>query len=169
MMEPILDEFASLVRRCKLHPPAVPYISNLTGQWIDESQATDARYWSRHLRETVRFGEGVKTILEEPERVLLEVGPGRALATLVRAQFKQAVAISSLPHPRDKQPDPETLLKALGRLWIAGVEIDWHAFHVNEQRRRVSLPGYPFEGQRHWIKRKAKSDRSDKSEPSEWY
>jgi acyl transferase domain-containing protein/acyl carrier protein len=169
MMESILDEFALLVRRCKLHPPAVPYISNLTGQWIDESQATDARYWSRHLRETVRFGEGVKTILEEPERVLLEVGPGRALATLVRAQFKQAVAISSLPHPRDKQPDLETLLKALGRLWIAGVEIDWHAFHVNEQRRRVSLPGYPFEVQRHWIKRKAKSDRSDKSEPSEWF
>jgi amino acid adenylation domain-containing protein len=169
MMEPILDEFAALVQRCKLHPPSVPYISNLTGGWIGESQATDARYWSRHLRETVRFGDGVKTILEEPQRVLLEVGPGRALSTLVRSQSRQAVAIPSLPHPRDQQPDLESLLKALGRLWIAGVEIDWHGFHRHEQRRRVSLPGYPFEGQRHWIKSEATTERSDKSEPSDWF
>ena len=169
MMEPVLDEFASVVQRCKLHPPSVPFISNLTGEWISESQTTDVHYWSRHLRETVRFGEGVKTILREPDCFLLEVGPGRALSTLARSQFKQAVAISSLPHPRDKQTDLEALLNALGRLWIAGVEIDWHGFHAYEQRRRVSLPGYPFEGQRHWIKGEAKGERIDKSDSSEWF
>jgi len=169
MMEPILDEFTSLVRRCRLDAPSVPYISNLTGEWITESQATDARYWSRHLRETVWFNDGIKTILEEPERVLLEVGPGRALTTLVRSQSRQAVAISSLPHPRDKQPDLESLLKALGRLWVAGTEINWDGFHRHEQCRRVSLPGYPFEGQRHWIKGDAKIERSDKSDPSSWF
>ena len=169
MMEPILDEFVTHVERCRLYPPSLPYISNLTGDWINASQATDVRYWTRHLRETVLFAEGVKTITRDPERVLLEVGPGRALSTLVRSQFKQAVAISSLPHPRDKQPDFESLLNALGRLWIAGVEIDWPSFHAPGPRRRVSLPGYPFEEQRHWIKREAKSESRDKSGPAEWF
>ena len=168
LMEPILDEFESVVQRCKLHPPSVPFISNLTGEWISDSEATDRRYWSRHLRETVRFGDGVKTILREPDSLLLEVGPGRALSTLARSQFKQTVAISSLPHPRDRQTDLETLLNAVGRLWMAGTEIDWHGFHAHEQRRRVSLPGYPFEGQRHWIKGEAKAERSVESDPSEW-
>lgn len=169
MMEPILDEFASLVQRCKPQPPSVRFVSNLTGEWISEAETTDAYYWSRHLRETVRFGDGVKTILREPGRLLLEVGPGRALTTLARSQFKQAAAVSSLPHPRDKQADLETLLNAVGRLWIAGTEIDWHGFHAHEQRRRVSLPGYPFEGQRHWIKSEAKAQRVDKSDPGEWF
>ena len=57
----------------------------------------------------------------------------------------------------------------MGRLWIAGTEIDWHGFHAHEQRRRVSLPGYPFEGQKHWIKGEAKHERIDKSDPSEWF
>jgi amino acid adenylation domain-containing protein len=169
MMEPILEEFAALVSRCKLNPPTLPYISNLTGVWIEESQATDALYWSRHLRETVLFGAGVETLLKEPGRVLLEVGPGRALSTLARRQDRQAAAISSLPHARDKQSDVESLLGALGRLWIAEVEIDWQGFYAHEQRRRVSLPNYPFEGQRHWIKSDAKTNRVDKSDPSEWF
>ncbi|HSD45604.1 MAG TPA: SDR family NAD(P)-dependent oxidoreductase, partial [Pyrinomonadaceae bacterium] len=169
MMEPILGEFAALVQRCNPRPPSVPFISNLTGDWISESETTDPRYWSRHLRETVRFADGVKTILGEADRVLLEVGPGRALATLARSQFKQAVTIASLRHPRDKQTDLETLLNALGRLWIAGTEIDWHGLHAHEQHRRVSLPGYPFEEQKHWIKGETKGKRIDKSEPSEWF
>lgn len=169
MMEPMLDEFASQVARCELHPPSLPYISNLTGDWIEEAQVTDVRYWTRHLRETVLFAEGVRTILKNPECVLLEVGPGRALSTLVRSQFKQAIAIPSLRHPRDQQSDLESLLTALGRLWLAGVEIDWQNFHAPGQPRRVSLPGYPFEGQRHWIKREAKSEGRDQSDPSEWF
>ena len=169
MMEPILDKFAALVEQCKLRAPSVPYVSNLTGGWVSEAEATHARYWSSHLRETVRFGEGIRTILNEPDRVLLEVGPGHALSTLVRSQFNQAVAITSLSHPRKKQPDFASLLDAVGRLWIAGVEIDWDGFNRHEQRRRVSLPGYAFEGQRHWIKAEARTTRRAKSDVSEWF
>ncbi|HEX8351629.1 MAG TPA: type I polyketide synthase, partial [Pyrinomonadaceae bacterium] len=168
MMEPILDEFAAAVGRCELRPPTLPFVSNLTGGWIEESQATDPRYWSRHLREAVRFGDGVKTLLGEPERVLLEVGPGRALSTLARRAGEHVSAVPSLPHPRDKQPEMASLLGALGRLWMAGVEVDWQSSHAPARRRRVPLPGYPFEGQRHWIKAEAKAAGLDKSDPAGW-
>ncbi|MFP5264075.1 MAG: amino acid adenylation domain-containing protein [Blastocatellia bacterium] len=152
MMDPIIEEFTKEVLGCNLRPPAIPFVSNLTGTWITNSEATDPHYWARHLRQAVRFSDGLRALLEEPDRLLLEVGPGNALSTLARQQARQAVAVSSLPHPRDKQPALASTLNAAGRLWVEGVEIDWEHFYAREKRRRVSLPAYPFEGERYWIK-----------------
>src|SRR5579864_1600089 len=85
MMDPVLDAFAERVARVSAHPPLVPFISNVTGTWITDAQALDAAYWTRHLRETVRFGAGVQTLLQAPNRVVLEVGPGQSLSGLVRS------------------------------------------------------------------------------------
>lgn len=154
MMGSILDRFTEEVRRVRLNAPRAAYVSNVTGTWITEAEATEPDYWARHLRETVRFQEGLHQVLKGFDGVLLEVGPGNALATLA-AQHPESeaarVVLHSLRHPDARQPDEAFLLTALGKLWLAGARIDWAGVYSNEQRRRVPLPTYPFERQRYWI------------------
>jgi malonyl CoA-acyl carrier protein transacylase/acyl carrier protein len=159
MMEPILERFRERVAKTERKAPAIPYLSNLTGGWIAPGEAMDPDYWVRHLRHTVRFGDGMDRLLAgaaENGAVLLEVGPGRTLAELARqagrgAGRPGATILSSLRHPKDPQPDAAALLQAAGRLWLSGVAIDWEAFCGEERRRRVPLPGYPFQRRRFWI------------------
>ncbi len=154
MMEPVVEPFLAAVAKVRLAAPRIPYLSNLTGGWIEAAQATDPRYWARHLRETVRFGDAVGELLGDRSRVLLEVGPGRSLGTLVRRHPEAAperVVIASLGHPREAAASADALGSALGRMWLAGVKIDWAGVHAHERRRRVRLPTYPFERQRYWL------------------
>ncbi len=154
MMDPILDEFGTVVAQVKLSPPQIPYISTVTGDWITAGQATDAQYWTRHLRLPVRFSDAAARALGEGYSAFLEAGPGQALQTLVRQQpaFSAArhVAVSSLP---DAKSGAETLpiLRALGALWCAGVTPDCTALYRGEKRSRVPLPTYPFQRQRFWV------------------
>ncbi len=154
MMDPILDAFAAAVGRIVLAAPRIPFVSNLTGTWITAAEATDPGYWVRHLRGAVRFADGVRALLAEPDRLLLEVGPGNALSTLARQNVpagERRVVLASLPHPQEEQPDEAVVLRTLGRLWLAGAAIDWDAFVAGERRRRVPLPPYPFGRQRYWL------------------
>lgn len=154
MMEPILEQFREEVKKIQLHPPQIPFISNVTGTWIAATEATDPNYWTRHLRQTVRFSAGVSQLLEDPHRILLEVGPGRTMCTLVKHHSSKAtgqVVLPSLRHPQEQNSDLALLLNILGRLWLAGVAVNWSGFYACEQRHRVPLPTYPFERQRYWI------------------
>ncbi|MCP4658786.1 MAG: amino acid adenylation domain-containing protein, partial [bacterium] len=153
LMEPVLDRFREEVARVPLKRPEIPWLSNLTGNWIRVDEATDPDYWVRHLRGAVRFSAGVGELLSKPEWVLLEVGPGRTLQTLVRQhpEGRTAQAFSSLNRPRDRQPEAEQLMRTLGQLWLAGVDVDWTEHYAGERRLRVSLPTYPFERQRYWV------------------
>lgn len=160
MMQPILEPFAIAVKKVTLKPPQIPFISNVTGTWITENEATNPDYWSKHLRQTVRFSPGISELLKQPEQILLEVSPGRTLSTLTRRHLEpdaKQLVLTSLPHPQEQQSDAAFLLNALGRLWMAGVEIDWSGFYTHEQRHRLSLPTYPFEHQRYWIDAKSPS------------
>jgi len=153
-MEPILAPFAACVRGVRRNPPAIPFLSNLTGTWITAEQATDPGYWARHLRATVRFGDGLRTLAEDEKTVLLEVGPGQTLSAFARQlphPSARRALIASLPHPKDARSAAEHLTEALGRLWLAGVPVDWRTVHGNERRRRIELPTYPFERNRYWI------------------
>jgi amino acid adenylation domain-containing protein len=154
MMDPIIEPFAKLVRTISLNPPKIPFVSTVTTDWITDAQATDPLYWASHLRATVRFAEGVKTLWQQPSRVLLEVGPRTTAATLARQQakdLKQQIAISSLGSTTEDDGEWATLLQAIGQLWLVGVSLDWSAFYINEYRHRLPLPTYPFERQRYWI------------------
>ncbi|MFQ5617142.1 MAG: type I polyketide synthase, partial [Anaerolineales bacterium] len=82
MMEPIISPFTEFVSQFRLQPPRIPFISNVTGNWITAGEATDPGYWASHLRQTVRFAQGVQELLIDPQRILLETGPGRTLTTL---------------------------------------------------------------------------------------
>ena len=151
MMEPIVGAFMRQVQRITLKPPQIPYLSNVTGTWITAAEATDPGYWAAHLRQTVRFAEGVRELLKEPDRILLEVGPGQTLSTLAKQLPGGGVVLASLHKPHDQQRDVPILLTTLGRLWLAGVPIAWPGFYAYERRLRVPLPTYPFERQRYWI------------------
>jgi amino acid adenylation domain-containing protein len=154
-MEPVLQPFAEAVSRIQLRPPEIPFISNTTGTWITAQQAVDPWYWARHLREPVRFSEGLVRLAAQPGMVLLEVGPGNTLSTLARAQLGEtpghAPVLTSLPHPRERALDLETMASAAGRLWMHGVTLDWAGYSGKVRRRRVPLPTYPFTRQRYWV------------------
>ncbi|WP_341529473.1 SDR family NAD(P)-dependent oxidoreductase [Nostoc sp. UHCC 0302] len=154
MMNAILEPFTVVVKSINLQPPQIPYISNVTGDWITAAQATNPSYWAKHLRETIRFADGLQQLFKQSNRIFLEVGSGRTLSTLtVRHPDKPSnqIVLSSLRHPQDQQSDVAFLLSSLGKLWLAGVQVDWSGFYTHEQCSRLPLPTYPFERQRYWI------------------
>ncbi|HEY0172382.1 MAG TPA: amino acid adenylation domain-containing protein [Pyrinomonadaceae bacterium] len=153
MVEPVVARFVEHVGGVKLNAPRLRYVSNVTGTWVTAREATGPDYWGRHLRQTVRFADGVRELLKGGGSALLEVGPGRALSTTVRPLAHEAgqVVVNSLGHPNDSCPDEEFLTGALGKLWLAGVRVDWPGFYAGQSRRRVQLPTYPFERRRYWV------------------
>ena len=148
MMEPVLAPFTALLEKVALQPPRIPYVSNVTARWITDAEATSATYWAGHVCQTVRFAEGAAELLKDPRRVLLEVGPGQTLSTLARQQAGGDRIVLASFTARD---EPAAVLTALGKLWLAGVEIDWKGFRAGENRGRVPLPTYPFERQRYFV------------------
>jgi amino acid adenylation domain-containing protein len=154
MMDPILERFEERVRRAQPREPGIRFVSNVTGDWITDAEATDAGYWTRHLRSCVRFGDGVERLLREVEGgVLLEVGPGRTLTTLsgAAARGRGVSVVSSLGGAREGEDERAAVLKALGRVWVSGAKVEWEKVHGRARRRRVPLPTYPFERQRYWV------------------
>ncbi len=153
IVDPIVGELGSFLRQLKLSRPNIPFISNLTGTWITPEQAVDPDYWTRHLRNTVRFGDGISELLKQQDIALVEVGPGHTLSTLARVQAreKSVPVVSSMRHPHETLPETHVLDMALGRLWLSGTNVDWKSLHAGEQSRRISLPTYPFERHRYFI------------------
>jgi acyl transferase domain-containing protein len=153
MTENILEPFRRYVRSIQLSKPRLPFVSNVTGRWIQASEATDPSYWALHLRQTVRFADGIRELAANPKRILLEIGPGHTLASFAKDSLQGAAScetIASLPQAGDSQPDTASLLHAMGQLWLAGAEISWNGVHQGERLHRVSLPTSPFERQRFW-------------------
>lgn len=152
LMDPILEEFRAHLRGARFEAPSMPYISNVTGGWIDASQATDPEYWVTHLRHTVRFSDGLGTLMSMSGAVV-EVGPGRTLTQLASthpARTTDRVVTSTSRPQRSRRSDHQSLLAGLGELWRSGVAIDWPAVHGGARRRRIALPTYPFERKRYW-------------------
>ncbi|MFC4592048.1 type I polyketide synthase [Sphaerisporangium corydalis] len=152
-VEPLLAEFGEFVGTLRLRPPSVPVISNRTGTWLTPGQATDPAYWTAHLRGTVRFGDGVATLLDDRDQAFVQVGPGWTLASFVRAGQGSGgppLCVSSLPPEPEGAGEVATMLESLGTLWAGGVETDWAALHEGHVRARTSLPAYPFQHRRYW-------------------
>ncbi|GGS45867.1 hypothetical protein GCM10010156_00640 [Planobispora rosea] len=151
MMEPVLAEFESLVSAVPRQAPALPFLSNVTGDWITPEQAVDPAYWAGHIRRPVRFGDCVARLLAEKDWVLLECGPGKQLAQLARMQLRGArdvlPPLASLPGPGESAGDLDVLYGSAARLWSAGVPVtvDGGGGH------RVPLPGYPYEREYRFI------------------
>lgn len=153
LMEPILAEFTEIAGRIPLHAPQIRMVSNVTGGWLTDSQATSPDYWATHLRQAVRFEAGVSLIDSELGETVfwLEVGPGRTLNKLVGK-------LSARPRCGTLTADGGHLDRlSLGKMWAHGVGVDWSAVYNRDQfdYRRVPLPAYPFavDAKRHWVER----------------
>lgn len=159
MMDPMLAEFQEVFSHIALRKPGRPFVATLTGKLADASVATPD-YWTAQLRQPVRFGDGLRLLAEGKTAagknpIYLEVGPGNALTTFVNGTAKELgtkpVCASTLPIADSSRPDTEEMLETLGKLWVNGTPVSWSGFHGTEQRRRVSLPTYPFERQSYWV------------------
>lgn len=152
MMAAAADELRALVAGIEAKPPRIPFVSNVTGDWITGEEAVDPGYWARHTLAPVRFADGLATLVRPGRHVLLEAGPGQTAAVLARRQVPAEVAVvASMPHPSSSVPEPTALAEATGALWAAGVTIDWTGHGRGAAGRRVPLPPYPFERRRHWL------------------
>ena len=152
MMDDLIAPFEEVVKSIKLSPPVKPVISTVTGKWMSEAEAISPRYWANHLRETVRFADAITTAQDEEGRVVLEVGPGNILATLTRQQLinKFTPVISGF-EKNETLTEYYSVLKALGTLWLNGIDPNWKAFYQNEDRLKVNLPSYAFDHKRYWL------------------
>lgn len=152
MMDAAADALRDETARVTYGTATLPYISCVTGDWQTGERGTSPDYWARHCRETVRFAAGLETLCRGVKPVLMEIGPGRALSTFASqtlAKENVATIIQSLPEHDRADAAPETLGDAVGKLWMAGCNIDWSAW--SRGGSKVHLPTYPFQRKRHWI------------------
>ena len=145
MLNPLREAVTEVTRNLTLSPPQIPYISNVTGTWITDREATDASYWASHMCQAVRFADGVQRLLEDSACFVLEVGPGRSLSSFVKqhpscGMRRMPLVQATLPAAHERQSCQFFLLQTLGKLWQSGVAIDWTGFHAREQRQCVALP-----------------------------
>jgi len=154
MMDGALEPFSAVVSRIPLRAPTIPYVSNVTGDWVKAAETSKATYWACHMRQTVRFAAGVAKILDIPRAVFVECGPGDTLCTLVRAAHSSAppVVLGSIPRSsKGSRDEGAQLATAVGELWSLGLAVDWSGLHAARPKRRLRLPLYPFERQRYWV------------------
>ncbi|MFM9034245.1 MAG: type I polyketide synthase [Mycobacterium sp.] len=153
LMNPVIPEFTAFLSRLELHAPRIPLLSNVTGNWMTDSEATDPSTWARQIRETVRFSDELGVLLADPDRVVVEVGPSGSLtASAMRhpGWGSGHRAVRLMRHQAQNRGDHDTFLLALGQLWASGIDVDWTP-RLGGRRALVSVPGYPFERQRHWV------------------
>jgi iturin family lipopeptide synthetase A len=150
-MKSLLHQVEAKATELQLHEPSIPYISNVTGDWITSDQAKDPSYWAAHLGQTVRFADGIKKIVKDPDILILEVGPGRELTNLVKRFItgtSNQVVLDLVRNQAKEVSDTGYLLHRLGQMWQYGMTIQWRKLFPQEERYRVPLPTYPFEKQR---------------------
>jgi phthiocerol/phenolphthiocerol synthesis type-I polyketide synthase E len=154
LMAGVLPEFTAYLSRLTLREPRIPLLSNVTGTWMTAREAADPATWASQIRSTVQFSAELDVLLGDPARVLVEVGPGGTLtasATRHPRWSSNHRAVRLMRHHAQNRSDHHAFLLALGQLWAADVHVDWTPLAAGRPSRRVSLPGYPFERQKHWV------------------
>jgi amino acid adenylation domain-containing protein len=154
LLAPVAEELTGLVRKVTLKEPKIAYISNVTGKWITTTEAMNPHYWAKHMCQTVRFADGLEELWREPNRILIEVGPGQSLTSLAlqeRVPGTEQVALPTIRNSYELQPDMGFLMGTMAKLWLAGVTPDWKAVHLKKPCRRVPLPTYNFDRKYYWL------------------
>jgi len=160
MMEEAGPAFTELLREIGFSAPRIPWLSNVTGTWMSTEEATDPAYWARHMVRPVRFSESLETLAAaEGDLVFLELGPGQTLGSLALqhpafGRRRKPAVMAALRHDYEERDDLAHLYEAVGRLWLAGIQVDWPALGGGAPRRRVPLPSYPFARHSYWVESK---------------
>lgn len=148
MLEPILDDFRATLNKLTFNKSNIPYVSNVTGELITYDEVKSVEYWVDHFRGTVKFNGGLKYLLQDENTILLEVGPGTSLTSLVNInadKLEKHIAVNTLRHAMEEVSDELFFNNSLSSIWVYGGEIDWEEYYSHENRRRISLPTYAFD------------------------
>jgi NAD(P)-dependent dehydrogenase (short-subunit alcohol dehydrogenase family)/acyl carrier protein len=183
LMEPMIPEFKKIAKKVSYSLPGIDIVSNVEGGLV-ESEIANSGYWLRHLRQPVRFLEGMQTLHDKGYEIYVELGPkpnllemgqqclpanvGVWVPSLRSGQLDLRQIMQNERHGSDKLSSPlwgglsdlQQMLEGLGRLYVHGVPVDWSGFDHDYHRRKVVLPTYPFQRQRCWIKDEEKSTQS---------
>jgi iturin family lipopeptide synthetase A len=154
MMDPVPGLLQDRLGKITFNKPVIPFISNVTGRWITYKQCQDPGYWAKHLKEPVRFSDGLGQLLKEQNAIFLEVGPGKTLGTFIQRhkhKVPEQKIINLIRHPKENVSDVYHLLKQLGHVWLYGKELDWPALYGPGKRHRLPLPTYSFDSQPYHI------------------
>ena len=169
----MLPEFRTIAASISFDAPRIPLVSSLTGELATAAEVMDPDFWASQIREPVQFAKGCDTLAALGATLVLEVGPGRNLSALAQQCGLQARGLDIVSMLPDAHDPAFSVAAALGRLWLAGVDVDWHALYADETRCRVALPTYPFDRQSYWIdptlRMSTKKETADKDlDPRRW-
>jgi acyl transferase domain-containing protein/acyl carrier protein len=160
LVDPILDRFEREANSVRFAAPRLRLVSNLTGRLAEASEVTRPRYWRRHVREAVRFGDGLRTLVTLRPELVIEIGPHPTLLAFASSAFGEAMPLL-VPSLRKGQPDWEQMLEGLAAIYVAGAQLDWHGVGDGASRRIVDLPTYPFQRERYWFHTNSKAAAPD--------
>ncbi|MGW0657433.1 acyltransferase domain-containing protein, partial [Streptomyces umbrinus] len=148
LMEPMLAQFRAVAEQLTYTEPSIPLVSNLTGTVAVTGEVASAEYWVRHVREAVRFADGVAHLRELGVTRFVEIGPDGTLTAMVQAC---ADGVFALPTQRRNREESEALVTALSQLHLVGAHIEWEAYYSGTGARRTDLPTYAFERRHFWL------------------
>ncbi|MFE9780489.1 SDR family NAD(P)-dependent oxidoreductase [Streptomyces sp. NPDC005775] len=148
LMEPMLDEFRAVAAQLTFNEPRIPVVSTVTGTLSSDWQS--AEYWVDQVRRPVRFADAVVAAEALGARTFVEIGPDAVLTALGAASATDENS-TFLPSVRKKRAEPESLLAAVGRLYVDGARVDWETFYAGAGARSVELPTYAFQRTRYWV------------------
>ena len=160
LVEPALDDLEAVAAALAVAAPSRGLVSSMTGHQADPDEPLDGSYWRRQARSPVAFRGSVETLADLGAEVVVEIGPHAVLGPMVLMCWPdgapaQPLSVASLQRPPSGQPaEPPAgsgFVEAVGRLYEAGVALAFEGLFAGESRRRIALPGYPFEHRRHWV------------------
>ncbi len=167
LVEPALEALEASLNGVEIVTPAVTLVSNLTGQPVGPGETLDGTYWRRHTREPVAFARGVSTLAELGVGLVVEIGPRAVLAPIVMSAWPESATAPPLvlTSLRGLAGSDADVVAAVAKAYEAGLPVRFDGLFSRESRRRISVPGYPFQRDRHWIQ-KPKRRRQVAGHPS---
>ena len=178
-MAPFFAPYRAELHKLRFHPPKIAYVSCVTGDWIRAEEAVDPEHYIRLAGQTLNLVRGFESIFGIKDAVLLEVSPGRIMTTFSLMQNGRPAGLDTVACLRDPRltvasafaakpndiGEQGYLAQAIARLWTLGVDIDWAKMYLNEDRRRIPLPTYPFDHQRYWADAAKRETRASVAAP----
>jgi acyl transferase domain-containing protein len=160
-MDPILADFAAVAGELNYREPEFPLVSNLTGEAIESSQIGSPQYWARHIREPVRFFDGMRWLMRNGSSALVELGPGGVLSALGQACLGDTESATIVPMLRKGLAEPDSVLLGLGALEVVGRTVNWRTVLGDQGDCHVALPTYAFDRRRYWVESDVSQIRRD--------